>query len=158
MASSLFSLATSAIFGTISAAADHVKGWTKNIHWVSLKEGQRMAREQKRPAMIVFHKPWCRACKALRPRFANNREIELLANDFIMISVEDDEVPRSSELSPDGSYIPRILFLDPEGNVLSHVYNQQGNKQYKYYYPETASIVESMKQVLKQATVRHLKK
>ncbi|CAG5132164.1 unnamed protein product [Candidula unifasciata] len=149
--------AASLFFGSVSAASDKVKTWGRNIKWVSLKEGQQMAREQRKPAMIVFHKPWCRACKALRPRFANSQDIEHLASDFVMISVEEDDSPKSSDLSPDGAYIPRILFLDPSGNVMKHV-TAKGTEGYKYYYNETKSIVDSMKQVLKQTTnPRHYK-
>ncbi|XP_059162533.1 thioredoxin domain-containing protein 12-like [Physella acuta] len=143
-----FALAASALLGSVSAAVEQVKTWGR-INWVSLKEGQKLAKEQGKPAMIVFHKPWCRACKALRPRFANSREIEQMSNDFVMISVEDDEVPKSADLSPDGAYIPRILFLDAEGNVMKHVVNK-GSEGFKYYYYETDSIVDSMKNVLKQ--------
>lgn len=112
-----------------------------------------MAKEKRKPAMIVFHKPWCRACKALRPRFANSKEIENMSLDFVMISVEEDDLPKSSDLSPDGSYIPRILFMDPEGKMLNEVVNKKGNRQYKYYYTEASAIVDSMKSVLKQTTL-----
>ncbi|RUS78972.1 hypothetical protein EGW08_013274 [Elysia chlorotica] len=142
-------LAASALLGSVSAATEQMKSWGKNIHWVSFKEGQRIAREQKKPAMVVIHKSWCRACKALRPRFANSPEIEAMSNDFIMINVEDDDEPRGSEYKPDGAYIPRILFLGPDGQVLNHVFNQKGNSMYKFYYSDAFSIVESMKQVLR---------
>ncbi|KAH9523672.1 Thioredoxin domain-containing protein 12 [Bulinus truncatus] len=149
----LFSLAASAFIGSVSAAVEQAKTWGR-IKWVNLKDGQKIVKEQGKPAMIVFHKPWCRACKALRPRFANSREIEQMSNDFVMISVEEEDLPKNSELSPDGAYIPRILFLDPEGKVLTQVFNQKGNKQYRYYYAETNSIIESMKSVLTQTGVR----
>ncbi|BFZ16466.1 hypothetical protein BsWGS_19505 [Bradybaena similaris] len=149
--------AASVVFGSVSAASDKVKTWGRNIKWVSLREGQKLAREQRKPAMIVFHKPWCRACKALRPRFANSQDIEHLSSDFVMISVEEDDSPKSSDLSPDGAYIPRILFLDPSGNVMKHV-QAKSAEGYKYYYNETKSIVDSMKTVLKQTTnPRHYK-
>ncbi|GFS10154.1 thioredoxin domain-containing protein 12 [Elysia marginata] len=147
-------LAASALLGSVSAAADQMKSWGKNIHWVSFREGQRIAREQKKPAMVVIHKSWCRACKALRPRFANSPEIEAMSNDFIMINVEDDDEPRGAEYKPDGAYIPRIIFLDTDGKVMKDVVNK-GSMGYKYYYAETRPIVESMKQVLRLTAGRN---
>jgi len=143
-----FNTAASLIFGTLSAASDYARGWGKNIKWVSLKEGQRLAKESNKPAMIVIHKTWCRACKALKPRFAASSEISKLSNDFIMINVEDDEEPKQAEFKPDGGYIPRILFMDPAGNVLPEQTNPNSS-QWKYFYGETQSILESMRRVLK---------
>ncbi|GFO48093.1 thioredoxin domain-containing protein 12 [Plakobranchus ocellatus] len=148
-------LAASALLGSVSAATEQMKNWGKNIHWVSFKEGQRIAREQKKPAMVVIHKSWCRACKALRPRFANSSEIEAMSNEFIMINVEDDDEPRGAEYKPDGAYIPRILFLGTDGQVLDNVYNGKGNPRYKHYYSEPFNIVESMKQVLRMTAGRN---
>ncbi|XP_005101514.1 thioredoxin domain-containing protein 12 isoform X2 [Aplysia californica] len=141
--------AANLVFGSLSAATEYARGWGRNIQWVSMKEGQRLAREQNKPAMVVIHKTWCRACRALRPRFANSRDIEKLSNEFIMINVEDDEEPKTSEFKPDGGYIPRILFMDPYGNVLQEVRNE-GSTRWKYFYGETGSILDSMKRVLKQ--------
>jgi len=140
--------AASLIFGTLSAATDYARGWGKNIKWVSLKEGQRLAREQNKPAMIVIHKTWCRACKALKPRFAASNEISKLSSDFVMINVEDDEEPKNAEFKPDGGYIPRILFMDASGQVLPEQTNHNST-QWKYFYGETQSILESMRRVLK---------
>jgi len=146
----LFGQAANMFFGTLQAATDLARGWGKNMKWVSLKEGQQMAREQNKPAMVVIHKTWCRACKALKPRFSNSREIEQLSQNFVMINVEDDEEPKSAEYKPDGGYIPRILFLDPNGNVMSQVTNETNQTQWKYFYGETSSIADSMKKVLKK--------
>jgi len=143
-----FATAASVLFGTVQAASDLARGWGKNIKWVSLKEGQKLAKEQNKPAMIVIHKTWCRACKALKPRFAASSEIAKMSNDFIMINVEDDEEPRNSEFKPDGGYIPRILFMDASGKVIPEQVNPNST-QWKYFYGETQSIVESMRRVSK---------
>jgi len=134
------------ICGTVSAASELARGWGKNIKWVSLKEGQRLSKELNKPAMIVIHKTWCRACKALKPRFAANNEITKLSNDFIMINVEDDEEPKNAEFKPDGGYIPRIIFMDPNGQVMTEQTNPNST-QWKYFYGETGSILEAMKVV-----------
>ena len=47
---------------------------------------------------------------------------------------QDDEEPQDDKYAPDGGYIPRVLFLDPKGEVHADVTNRNGNPKYKYFY------------------------
>jgi protein-disulfide reductase (glutathione) len=144
-----FPAISSFLFDSVQAASSIVsRGWGNDIKWVSLKEGQRMAKEQQKPAMVVIHKTWCPACKALRPKFAENAEIAKLSQNFIMINCENEEEPQTSDFKPDGGYIPRIIFMNPDGKVLNHICNQTDSR-HKYYYPHPTPIVDSMKKVLR---------
>nr|KAI8754382.1 thioredoxin domain-containing protein 12-like isoform X2 [Biomphalaria glabrata] len=164
-----FMFAASTVFGTVAAAAE---SWGKNIKWVTMKEAQKLAKEQNKPTMILVTKTWCRACKALRPKFASHPEIEKMSSEFIMVNMEDEDEVKNPDLQPDGTYFPRILFLDSEGNVLTDVYNKEGSNQhghlmknimykksgaYKYYYPDPKSIVDSMNEVLRAAGQKVIK-
>jgi len=122
-------------------------GWNDDINWVSLADAKTAAAENGKPIFIIIHKSWCGACKSLKPKFATDKTIEELSANFNMVNASDDDEPKGAEYTPDGGYIPRILFIDAAGDVMTDEINVGGNAQYKYYYPQTASIVKSMQRV-----------
>ena len=66
-----------------------------------------------------------------------------------MINAKEGEEPMDEpKLNIDGAYIPRVIFLDSEANVLTDVSNEKGNPKYLYYHMDANSIAESMKKVL----------
>lgn len=127
------------------------RGWNDDIPWVSLEAALDIAKKENKPIFLLIHKSWCHACKSLRPKFAKAKEIAELSKQFVMVNTEDDEEPWEEQYQPDGKYIPRIFFLDPEGNVMSDVKNPKMEyEQYQYYYSNPAPIITAMKQVLKR--------
>ncbi|XP_063225887.1 thioredoxin domain-containing protein 12-like [Bacillus rossius redtenbacheri] len=125
------------------------RGFGNQFDWLSLSDGLQIAKSDNKPLMLLIHKSWCGACKALKPQFASSKQLEKLSKHFVMVNVVDDEEPKDEIYSPDGGYIPRILFMDPAGKVLDKFYNEDGNPSYKYFYSDPSSIAASMKKVLK---------
>jgi len=146
--SGFFGQAAGLIFQGVSAATDMARGWGNRIQWHSLQEGQKLSKEQGKPAMIVIHTSSCPACRKLKPRFASSPAIEQLSQHFVMINVQDNEDPGITELKPDGGYIPRIMFTDAKGQVIREI--NSGNQQWKYFYGDIESICDSMKRASKQ--------
>ncbi|XP_073239584.1 uncharacterized protein [Porites lutea] len=126
------------------------RGWGEKIEWKTLQDGLEEAKKSNKPLMLLIHKTWCGACKALKPAFAESQEIADFSKNFVMVNLEDEEEPKDEKYRPDGRYIPRILFLSHDGEVMKNVYNKNGkHKDTKYYYGKTSEIVDSMKSFLK---------
>uniref|UniRef100_A0A915HYS8 Thioredoxin domain-containing protein n=1 Tax=Romanomermis culicivorax TaxID=13658 RepID=A0A915HYS8_ROMCU len=128
------------------------RGWNDDIAWVSLEDGYRLAKEQRKPLFVLIHKTWCHACQNLKKTFAKAKAIQDMAKNFIMVNCEDDEEPWEEDFSPDGAkYIPRLFFVDPDGTVLKDVKNPKEEfQQYPYYYSNPAPIITAMKQIMKK--------
>ena len=71
-----------------------------------------------------------------------------MSDNFVMINLGDDREPTSAKFKPDGGYIPRIFFLQPDGSLLTDVINEKGNPKYKYFYHSTESVLASMEKVV----------
>lgn len=58
------------------------------------------------------------------------------------------------KFEPDGTYVPRILFFTPDGKFMEDIYNRhpKGDEKYKYFYTNTAQIIDSMILALERCT------
>ena len=126
-------------------------GWGDQIEWRTFDEAKVETAKGDKLVMLVIHKSWCGACKALKPQFAASEEIAKAAGGFIMVNTEDDEEPKQPDgntYGPDGGYIPRIMFLNKDMEVVTGLYNEAGSDKYKYYYSSPTDIEAGMKRAL----------
>ena len=129
---------------TLSTSASN--GFGDQIHWV---EYSSAVSDSSKPTMVILHKSWCSACKNLKSKLAESLEFQELSAKFSMVNAgETEDLHDNTDLNIDGSYIPRIFFLDPQGQVLPEVYNTNGNPSYKYFYFNANTVLSSMRQVL----------
>jgi protein-disulfide reductase (glutathione) len=123
------------------------RGWGNHLPWAaSLDDGWKQAKEQGKPLVVVVHKTWCGACKALKPRFADSEEIKAAAEGVVLVNLQDEEEPTgaaAAKYAPNGAaYIPRILFFGPGGDELPLT---SANPNYAFYYSEPADIAANMR-------------
>lgn len=140
----LRALQACSLLSLVAALGAPGNGLGEAYTWTPWKEAKALAAEQNKPIMLVIHKTWCGACKNLKPLFAESKAIQREAGAFILVNTQDDEEPGESMFKPDGGYIPRILFLNPAGEVMTDVFNAAGNPKYKYYYTDGESIATAM--------------
>lgn len=105
------------------------------IDWRDVKSGIYESAKTGKPAIMVFHASWCGYCKKYRAVFKDRGVVEA-SKDFVMILVDAD-VDRStnSAFAPDGTYVPRTLFIDSKGEVLAKYHGKTDPE-----YPHTIDI------------------
>ncbi|XP_015754837.1 PREDICTED: thioredoxin domain-containing protein 12-like [Acropora digitifera] len=125
------------------------RGLGKEINWVKLEDSYAEAKKSWKPILLLIHKSWCSACQAFKPKFAASEKIKELSKDLVMVNVEDEFDLHAKTFDIDGAYIPRIIFMDPLGNVMEKVSNAGTvYKESKYYYWEATAVVRSMQKAL----------
>lgn len=125
-------------------------GFNDAIAWRSLDEGLAEAKAQRRPLMLVVHASWCERCKELKPSFQDHRLTEL-SEQFVMVNADQDQTPAALAYGPDGTYIPRVLFIDPTtGNADAELQNPERERYHYYYGPK-----DDLPAMMEKALGRH---
>ncbi len=135
----------------VSAAPLSERGFNDKIKWTNnLEEAKVLAAKENKPVFVLIHKTWCGACKRLKTQFAEaGNDLIAKSEKFIMVNLEDDEEPKDSAYAPDGGYIPRIVYLNKQGEVQSKVINEaRKGGQYQYYYSDISQVVKGMDNAL----------
>ncbi len=104
--------------GAAKAMAPGAENWNAPaISWHSLKTGIPEATRTGKTVVMVFHAPWCTACAKYRAVFKDERVVAA-AKDVVMILVDADaDKTANGAFSPDGTYVPRTIFMTPDGEV-----------------------------------------
>ena len=105
-------------FSADARTPNHADQWNSaEINWRDAHSGIYEASKSGRPVIMVFHATWCSVCKRFREVF-KDPAVVAASRDFVMILVDADaEKEINGAFQPDGSYVPRTLFIDSDGNV-----------------------------------------
>lgn len=103
---------------TRASSPELADAWNgKEINWRTMKSGVKEASATGKTVVLVFHASWCSACKKYREVFKDAAIVDATRN-YVMVLVDADKDPTvNSAFSPDGTYVPRTLFISPEGDV-----------------------------------------
>lgn len=93
------------------------------------------ARENK-PIMLVLFTTWCPHCKRFGALLSDAR-IAAASKSFVMVHVNsDDNQALAQKYAPDGMYIPRTVFLKPDGTLVSDI-RAKDDGRFQYFYDES---------------------
>jgi thiol-disulfide isomerase/thioredoxin len=104
------------------------------IAWRTPEEGLAEAKRAGKPVLVVIYTTWCPHCRNYSKVFADPR-VAQAAKPFVMVREDGDaKTEFAAKLAPDGSYIPRTLFLRPDGSLAKEIRAHDG--RYGYFYDE----------------------
>ena len=87
------------------------------ISWNDLRSGVPEANRSGKTVMMVFYTSWCTSCRQYRSLFLDKRVVDASRNlVMILVDAEEDKVANGA-FAPDGTYVPRTIFLTPEGDI-----------------------------------------
>lgn len=111
----------------------HHIAWGSKVAWRTWEQAQAAAAAEHRPICVVVYADWCERCKELAPLFSRN-DVVALTRDLIMVKQNNDERPAwlEEKFGRFGQYVPRVFFVDPDGEVRQDV--QSGHPRYPYFY------------------------
>lgn len=111
----------------------------QQVAWWPYAEGMREAEQKGLPVLYVQYASWCPDCDATAAHFHDPGIVELTRH-FVMIRTDVDTAPQDELMryALDGSYVPKLLFLQPDGTPRHDIYPDPGafDSDGKYFYKE----------------------
>ncbi|XP_043920674.1 anterior gradient protein 2 homolog [Protopterus annectens] len=124
------------------------RGWGDQLIWAqTYEEALFKSKTENKPLMIIFHLDECPHSQALKKAFANHKKIQELCEHFILLNLMFETTDK--HLSPDGQYVPRVMFVDPSMTVRADLPGKYGNRLYAYEPQDTDILEENMIKALK---------
>ena len=119
--------------------------------WMSIYDTEPQALKDRMPTMFLIHRTTCPSCKALLKSISRDTEFKTKTAGFLLADIEDDvDEKKADSYDVDGGYVPRVYFLDPEGEVIESIWNIGTNYiTSKYYYYDMVSIYRGMEKAKK---------
>jgi thiol:disulfide interchange protein len=120
------------------------------IAWRPLVAGLREARRTRKPVCVVIFATWCPYCRKYTGVFHDPRVVQA-ARGLVMIRVDADRDPKAAaRYVPDGDYVPRTLFLAPDGTPDLDIHTSSADRQYAYSPSDPTHVLDAMRTAARQ--------
>ncbi|XP_017292929.1 anterior gradient protein 2 homolog [Kryptolebias marmoratus] len=125
------------------------RGWGDQLIWAqTYEEALYWSRSRNKPLMVLFHLVDCPHSQAFKKVFSDNNELQkILDEDFIVLNLVYETTDK--HLSPDGQYVPRIIFVDPSMTVRADITGPYSNRMYAYEPNDMKLLVANMQKAKK---------
>jgi protein-disulfide reductase (glutathione) len=109
-------------YGAMARQPEMAELWNgAEIAWQEVGTGIRESTRTGKPVIMLFHASWCTSCKRYRQVW-KDPGVVAASKEFVMILVDVDKDPDANgAFSPDGTYVPRTIFYNAEGDVMSGI-------------------------------------
>uniref|UniRef100_A0A672HLQ3 Anterior gradient 2 n=1 Tax=Salarias fasciatus TaxID=181472 RepID=A0A672HLQ3_SALFA len=124
-------------------------GWGDQLNWAqTYEEALFLSRSRNKPLMVLFLLEDCPRSQAFKQAFNENDKIQrILDEDFVVFNMMQETVDQ--HLSPDGQYVPRIIFVDPSMTVRDDITGRYSNRLYGYEAADMNVLLDNMKKAKK---------
>ncbi|KAM9339887.1 anterior gradient protein 2 homolog [Symphorus nematophorus] len=125
------------------------RGWGDQLIWAqTYEEALYWSRKHNKPLMVIFHLEDCPHSKELKKVFAGDDELQrTIDEDFIALNLVYETTDK--HLSPDGQYVPRVIFVDPSMTVRADINGRYSNRMYAYEPNDIKLLLSNMKKAKK---------
>ena len=123
-------------------AGNHID-WGDAVAWKTWEEGLALAKAGNRSIGLLVYANWCPHCRELAPVFRDPAVVEL-TKPLVMIRQDQEERPAylNERFGAIGSYVPRLLFLSPDGTLREDI--RSTHPRYPYFYtPQKKEALEA---------------
>uniref|UniRef100_A0A0B8RYK0 Anterior gradient protein 2 n=1 Tax=Philothamnus irregularis TaxID=1899461 RepID=A0A0B8RYK0_9SAUR len=123
------------------------RGWGDKQTWTqTYEEALFKSKTSNKPIMIIHHLEECPHSQALKKVFAEHKEIQKLASNFVLLNIIYETTDK--HLAPDGQYVPRILFVDPTLTIRADITGRYSNRLYAYEPQDIPLLYSNMQKAL----------
>jgi protein-disulfide reductase (glutathione) len=129
----------------------------QQIKWFEYEDGLREAKKSNKPSMLVFYNDYCQFSSFMIKQIHESQTVIDLSKKFAMIKIGEDKlatVKDKERFDLDGTYTPKILFMDPDQNIFPDINNTDtAYPQTLYYYGDAATIENAMSAAIKRINI-----